>query len=164
MSSLDHSISNNENVIYQHAFSSNNSTGKIPPEFSPFYNMKDIQAFYAKELPIPLPDPITPPIILTPSPVLPPSLLMPPKKVSTSTAPAMTHATIQQLISNGIVAALEALAATMANTDNPNRNLGSIETPIEKKETTKSSYAVNHSTLTVHKELFDSSAGLNVLN
>nr|GEU68537.1 hypothetical protein [Tanacetum cinerariifolium] len=57
---------------------------------------------------------------------------MPPKRVSTSTAPAMTQATIRQLISNGIVAALEALAATMPNTDNPNRNLGSRETPVAK--------------------------------
>ncbi|GJZ12477.1 hypothetical protein Tco_0547707 [Tanacetum coccineum] len=41
---------------------------------SPFYNnpyLKDMQAFYAKESPIPPPDPITPPVILTPSPVLP---------------------------------------------------------------------------------------------
>nr|GEU76639.1 reverse transcriptase domain-containing protein [Tanacetum cinerariifolium] len=181
MSSPDHSASNNEDAFstnisnyvstipnyfpassgktYSNAL--NNSTGKIPPEVSPFYNMKDLQAFYAKELPIPSPDPITPPVILTPSPVLPPSLLfdpryffvpeellppkkqihpsssssttMPPKRVSTSTAPAMTQATIRQLISNGIAAALEALDATMANTDNPNRNLRSKETPVAKR-------------------------------
>nr|GFC42744.1 reverse transcriptase domain-containing protein [Tanacetum cinerariifolium] len=58
---------------------------------------------------------------------------MPPKRVSTSTAPAMTQATIRQLISNGIAAVLEALATTMANTDNPNRNLGSRETPVAKR-------------------------------
>nr|GEV67862.1 hypothetical protein [Tanacetum cinerariifolium] len=153
MSSPDHSTSNNEDAFssnisnyvstildYSPASSrktysnaSNNSTGKIPPEFSPFYNMKDIQAFYAKELPIPSPDPITPPVILTPYLVLPPSLLMPPKKVSISTTPVMTQATIRQLIYDGIAAALEALAATMANTDNPNRNLGSRETPIAKR-------------------------------
>ncbi|GKC33045.1 hypothetical protein Tco_1040339 [Tanacetum coccineum] len=39
----------------------------------------DVQAFYAKELPISSPDPITPPAILTPSPVLPPSLLFDPR-------------------------------------------------------------------------------------
>nr|GEW05201.1 hypothetical protein [Tanacetum cinerariifolium] len=98
MSSPDHSISNNEDAFssnipdyvstildYFHASTgktysndSNDSTGKIPPEFSHFYNMKDIQAFYAKELPIPSPDPITLPVILTPSPVLPPSLLFDP--------------------------------------------------------------------------------------
>nr|GEY46695.1 reverse transcriptase domain-containing protein [Tanacetum cinerariifolium] len=95
----------------------NNLTGKIPLEFLPFYNMNDIQVLYAKGLPIPSPDPITPPVILTPSPVLPPSLLfdpryffileellppkkMPPKRVSTSTTPAMTQATIRHLISD----------------------------------------------------------------
>ncbi|GJW10288.1 hypothetical protein Tco_1576115 [Tanacetum coccineum] len=40
---------------------------------------KDVQAFYAKELPISSPDPITPPAILTPSPVLPTSLLFDPR-------------------------------------------------------------------------------------
>ncbi|GJT34227.1 hypothetical protein Tco_0924646 [Tanacetum coccineum] len=54
----------------------------IPPVFSSFYNnpyLKDVQAFYAKESPISLPDPITPSAILTPSPVLPPSLLFDPQ-------------------------------------------------------------------------------------
>ncbi|GKF21643.1 hypothetical protein Tco_0070281 [Tanacetum coccineum] len=40
----------------------------IPPVFSSLYNnpcLKDIQAFYAKELPISPPDPITSPAILT---------------------------------------------------------------------------------------------------
>ncbi|GJV51253.1 hypothetical protein Tco_1446994 [Tanacetum coccineum] len=63
--------------------SSENSTDNmIPPVFSSFYNnpyLKDVQAFYAKELPISSPDPITPPAILTPSPVLPPSLLFNPR-------------------------------------------------------------------------------------
>ncbi|GJZ78593.1 ty3-gypsy retrotransposon protein, partial [Tanacetum coccineum] len=43
---------------------------EIPLVFSPFYNnpyLKDMQAFYAKALPIPPPDPITPPAILTSS-------------------------------------------------------------------------------------------------
>ncbi|GKF23895.1 hypothetical protein Tco_0076217, partial [Tanacetum coccineum] len=63
--------------------SSENSTDNmIPPVFSSFYNntyLKDVQAFYAKKLPISSPDPITPPAILTPSPVLPPSLLFNPR-------------------------------------------------------------------------------------
>ncbi|GJT77467.1 hypothetical protein Tco_1044192 [Tanacetum coccineum] len=46
--------------------SSENSTDNIiPPVFLSFYNnpcLKDVQAFYAKELPISSPDPITPPI------------------------------------------------------------------------------------------------------
>ncbi|GJS10229.1 hypothetical protein Tco_0367025, partial [Tanacetum coccineum] len=49
---------------------------------SPFYNnpcLKDVQAFYAKKLPILSPDPITSPAILTPSPILPPSLLFDPR-------------------------------------------------------------------------------------
>ncbi|GKC01109.1 hypothetical protein Tco_0987245 [Tanacetum coccineum] len=54
----------------------------IPSVFSSFYNnpcLKDVQAFYAKELPISSPDPITSPSILTPSPILPPSLLFDPR-------------------------------------------------------------------------------------
>nr|GEV71145.1 reverse transcriptase domain-containing protein [Tanacetum cinerariifolium] len=58
---------------------------------------------------------------------------MPPKRTSTSAAPAMTQAVIRQLITDGIVAALEAQAATMANTDNTNRNTGSRETPVAKR-------------------------------
>ncbi|GJX16239.1 hypothetical protein Tco_0217071 [Tanacetum coccineum] len=63
--------------------SSENSTDNmIPLVFSSFYNnpcLKDVQAFYAKELPISSPDPITSPAILTPSLVLPPSLLFDPR-------------------------------------------------------------------------------------
>ncbi|GKF68528.1 hypothetical protein Tco_0198207 [Tanacetum coccineum] len=62
--------------------SSENSTDNmIPSVFSPFYNnprLKDVQAFYAKELLISSPNPITSPAILTPSPILPPSLLFDP--------------------------------------------------------------------------------------
>ncbi|GJX32143.1 hypothetical protein Tco_0241998 [Tanacetum coccineum] len=55
---------------------------RVKGVISPLYNnpyLKDVQAFYAKELPISSPDPITPPAILTPSPVLPPSLLFDPR-------------------------------------------------------------------------------------
>ncbi|GJR23170.1 reverse transcriptase domain-containing protein [Tanacetum coccineum] len=193
----------------------------IPTVFSYFYNnpcLKDVQAFYAKELPISPPDPITSPAILTLSPVLPPSLLfdprylfvpeellppkkricspssssttlpnpsrnqtqyssleiimediqvrhqgsseqnprtqeqrrrttrldlcrlqlsriqpldMPPKKTSTSAAPAMTQAAIRQLVADSVATALEAQAATIANANNPNRNIGPRETPTE---------------------------------
>ncbi|GJU67299.1 hypothetical protein Tco_1253558 [Tanacetum coccineum] len=62
--------------------SSENSTDNmIPQVFSSFYNnhcLKNVQAFYAKELPISSPDPITSPAILTPSPILPQSLLFDP--------------------------------------------------------------------------------------
>ncbi|GKC33640.1 hypothetical protein Tco_1046024 [Tanacetum coccineum] len=47
---------------------------------------------------------------------------MPPKKASTSETPAITLVVIQQLIVDGIAAALEAQAATMASASNPNRN------------------------------------------
>ncbi|GKA34150.1 hypothetical protein Tco_0720579 [Tanacetum coccineum] len=99
-------------------FSENSKNDEILPVFSPFYNnpyLKDMQAFYAKELPIPPPDPITPPAILTPS-------LMPPKRTSTSEASAMTHATIRKLVADSVAIALEAQAATMASTNDPNRN------------------------------------------
>ncbi|GJV50515.1 hypothetical protein Tco_1440727 [Tanacetum coccineum] len=57
---------------------------------------------------------------------------MPPKKTSTSKTPAITLATIQQLIVDGIAAALEAQAATMASASNPNRNTGPTRTPVAK--------------------------------
>nr|GFB53379.1 hypothetical protein [Tanacetum cinerariifolium] len=84
---------------------------------------------------------------------------MPPKRTLTSAAPAMTQAIIRQLIADGIIAALEAQAATKTNTDNTNRNTGSRETPVAKRGTTKSSYAVNLSTLMVRKEQLVSSTG-----
>ncbi|GJT22525.1 hypothetical protein Tco_0892462 [Tanacetum coccineum] len=62
--------------------SENSNDNMIPPVFSSFYNntyLKDVQAIYAKELPISSPDPITPPAILTLSPILPPSLLFNPR-------------------------------------------------------------------------------------
>ncbi|GJU95844.1 hypothetical protein Tco_1320600 [Tanacetum coccineum] len=62
--------------------SENSNDNMIPPVFSSFYNntyLKDVQAIYAKELPISSPDPITPPAILTLSPILPPSLLFDPR-------------------------------------------------------------------------------------
>nr|GEX36358.1 hypothetical protein [Tanacetum cinerariifolium] len=62
-------------------FLENSKNDEILAVFSPFYNnpyLNDMQAFYAKESPIPPPDPITLPIILTPSNVLQPSLLFDP--------------------------------------------------------------------------------------
>ncbi|GJZ54509.1 putative reverse transcriptase domain-containing protein [Tanacetum coccineum] len=57
---------------------------------------------------------------------------MPPKKTSTSEAPAMTQAAIRKLVADSVTAALEAQAATMANTSNPNRNTGPTGTPVVK--------------------------------
>ncbi|GKF30751.1 hypothetical protein Tco_0100549, partial [Tanacetum coccineum] len=56
---------------------------------------------------------------------------MPPKRTSTSAAPAMTRAAIKKLVADSIAAALEAQAATMANT---NRNIGTIGTPIARRQ------------------------------
>ncbi|GJR06247.1 hypothetical protein Tco_0529231 [Tanacetum coccineum] len=61
------------------------------------------------------------------------SLKMPPKRISTSAAPTMTEAAIRQLITDGIAAALEAQASTMANADNTNRNTGPREIPVAKR-------------------------------
>ncbi|GJU86788.1 hypothetical protein Tco_1294334 [Tanacetum coccineum] len=59
--------------------------------------------------------------------------VMPPKRTSTSTAPAMTQVAIRQLVTDSVATALEAQAATMAYTDNPNRNTGPRETPVGKR-------------------------------
>ncbi|GKF56142.1 reverse transcriptase domain-containing protein, partial [Tanacetum coccineum] len=57
---------------------------------------------------------------------------MPPKRTSTSETPAITLAAIQQLIADGIAAALEAQTATMASASNPNRNTGPTKNPVAK--------------------------------
>ncbi|GJZ85022.1 hypothetical protein Tco_0650361, partial [Tanacetum coccineum] len=49
-----------------------------------------------------------------------------------SAAPAMTQAAIRQLVVDSVAAALEAQAADMASTDNPNRNIRPRETPVRK--------------------------------
>ncbi|GJY60920.1 reverse transcriptase domain-containing protein [Tanacetum coccineum] len=46
---------------------------------------------------------------------------MPPKRLSTSEAPAMIQAAIRKLVANSVIAALEAQAANMENTDNTTR-------------------------------------------
>nr|GEU66594.1 hypothetical protein [Tanacetum cinerariifolium] len=58
---------------------------------------------------------------------------MPPTRTSTSAVLAMTQSAIRKLVTDNVVAALEAQAATMANTDNPNRNTRPRDTPIEKR-------------------------------
>ncbi|GJU21556.1 reverse transcriptase domain-containing protein [Tanacetum coccineum] len=58
---------------------------------------------------------------------------MAPKRTSTSAAPAMTQAAIRKLVADSVAAALEAQAATMANTDNTNRNTGPREAPVARK-------------------------------
>ncbi|GJU81576.1 reverse transcriptase domain-containing protein [Tanacetum coccineum] len=65
-------------------------------------------------------------------PVLEESNEMAPKRTSTSTAPPMTQAAIKKLVANSVAVALEAQAATMASTSNPNRNTRPTGTPVTK--------------------------------
>ncbi|GJX60390.1 putative reverse transcriptase domain-containing protein [Tanacetum coccineum] len=58
---------------------------------------------------------------------------MAPKRTSTSAAPTMTQAAIKKLVAGSVFAALEAQAATMANTDNTNRNTREREAPVARK-------------------------------
>ncbi|GJV23072.1 hypothetical protein Tco_1375767, partial [Tanacetum coccineum] len=62
---------------------------------------------------------------------------MPPKRTSTSEALAMTQATIKKLVADSVATALEAQAATMASTSNPNRNTGPTRTPVAKTRSYK---------------------------
>nr|GEV76681.1 reverse transcriptase domain-containing protein [Tanacetum cinerariifolium] len=58
---------------------------------------------------------------------------MAPKRTSTYATPAMTQAAIRKLVADSVAAALEAQAATMANTDNTNRNTEQREVPVVRK-------------------------------
>ncbi|GKE14939.1 hypothetical protein Tco_1422516 [Tanacetum coccineum] len=52
--------------------------------------------------------------------------------MSTSEAPAMTQVAIKKLVADSVTVALEAQAATMAGTSNPNRNTGPTGTHVAK--------------------------------
>nr|GEU60111.1 reverse transcriptase domain-containing protein [Tanacetum cinerariifolium] len=92
--------------------SSSNSFGVVPialPSLSLFHDdayMKVMHAYYAEK--------------------------MPPKRTSTSEAPAMTQAAIRKFIADSVATALEAQAATLANTSIPDRNTGPTGTPLAK--------------------------------
>nr|GEV52229.1 putative reverse transcriptase domain-containing protein [Tanacetum cinerariifolium] len=58
---------------------------------------------------------------------------MAPKRTSTSAAPTITQAAIRKLVADSVAATLETQAATMANTDNTNRNTIQRETPVARK-------------------------------
>ncbi|GJU43801.1 hypothetical protein Tco_1201067 [Tanacetum coccineum] len=58
---------------------------------------------------------------------------MAPKRTSTSAAPAMTQAAIKKLVADSVSAALEAQDATMANTNNTNRNTEQSGTYVARK-------------------------------
>ncbi|GJY67485.1 hypothetical protein Tco_0469723 [Tanacetum coccineum] len=75
----------------------------------------------------------------SPTPVSPSSSIgysspvrMPPKRTSTSDASAMTQDAIRKLVADSVTSALEAQAATMAGTSNPNRNTGPTGTHVAK--------------------------------
>nr|GEV84607.1 reverse transcriptase domain-containing protein [Tanacetum cinerariifolium] len=73
-------------------------------------------------------------------------LYMPPKRTSTSEASAMTHIAIRKLVADSVAIALEAQAATMASTNNPNRNSGLRKTLIAKNNCAKKNkvkFAIN---------------------
>ncbi|GJX60459.1 reverse transcriptase domain-containing protein [Tanacetum coccineum] len=137
--------------------SSNNSFGLVliaSPTLLLFHNdpyMKVMQAYDAISLPqvtIPSPTVVPPSLVLSLSPMfdsrdffspeeIPPpkdaKTPMPPKRTSTSEASAMTHAAIRKLVADSVATALEAQAATMASTNNPNRNSGPRRTPVARK-------------------------------
>nr|GEU38525.1 B3 DNA-binding domain protein [Tanacetum cinerariifolium] len=56
---------------------------------------------------------------------------MPPKRTSTSEASSMTHAAIRKLVADSVATTLEAQAAMMASTNNPNRNFGPRKTHVK---------------------------------
>ncbi|GJR24250.1 hypothetical protein Tco_0972777 [Tanacetum coccineum] len=58
---------------------------------------------------------------------------MAPKRTSTFAAPAMTQATIKKLVADSVAIALEAQAATMANSNNTNRNTRQGEALVARK-------------------------------
>nr|GEZ66816.1 reverse transcriptase domain-containing protein [Tanacetum cinerariifolium] len=81
---------------------------------------------------------------------------------STSAAPAMTQAAIRKLVADSVVVALETQAATMANTENINRNTRPRETPVSRKGNYKDNYAEeNKVTFATGTLIDDSLSGWN---
>ncbi|GKF98093.1 hypothetical protein Tco_0296876 [Tanacetum coccineum] len=56
---------------------------------------------------------------------------MPPKRMSTSEAPVLTHATIEKLVAHSVATVLEAQTAIMASTNNPKSK--PRKTPVARK-------------------------------
>nr|GEU60650.1 hypothetical protein [Tanacetum cinerariifolium] len=109
----------------------------VPPSpmLSPMFNPQEL--FLPKDLLPPKNEDVTghPPLFLPYlknlrlEKALNPYFRMPPKRTSTSATPAMTQDAIRQLVANSVTATLEAQAATMANTNNLNKNTRPRETP-----------------------------------
>ncbi|GJV79335.1 reverse transcriptase domain-containing protein [Tanacetum coccineum] len=104
----------------------------VPPQmFDPrdFYPPKNISSPKDTETPVES----TTQVSLSSSMESSSPIRMPPKRSSTSATPAITQDAIRQLIAD-ITAALEAQAAAMANSDNPNRNTGPREIPCAEED------------------------------
>ncbi|GJT10059.1 hypothetical protein Tco_0857101 [Tanacetum coccineum] len=101
----------------------------VPP---PMFDSRDFFPLEEISPPKDTETPVESPIPVSPSSSVRSSSPMPPKRTSTSAALAMTQAAIKKLVADSIAAALEAQAATMANT---NRNTGTIRTPVARKGT-----------------------------
>ncbi|GKC76063.1 reverse transcriptase domain-containing protein [Tanacetum coccineum] len=101
-----------------------------------FFPLEEISPHKDTKIPVKSPIPVSPSsIVRSSSPVR-----MPPKRTSTSEAPAMTQAAIRKLVADSVTAALEAQAATMESTSNPNRNTGPTRTPVAKTGNYKEKY------------------------
>ncbi|GKC48980.1 reverse transcriptase domain-containing protein [Tanacetum coccineum] len=93
-----------------------------------FFPPKEIPPPKDTETPVESPIPLSSSLLVgSSSPVR-----MPPKRTSTSQALAMTQAAIKKLVADSVTTALEAQAATMVGTGNPNRNTGPTRTPVAK--------------------------------
>ncbi|GJV13166.1 hypothetical protein Tco_1354707 [Tanacetum coccineum] len=66
------------------------------------------------------------------------------QKEITSDASAMTQDAIRKLVADSVISALEAQAATMAGTSNPNRNTGPTGTPVAKTGNYKEFISCQH--------------------
>nr|GEV28537.1 reverse transcriptase domain-containing protein [Tanacetum cinerariifolium] len=151
MSLSPHSIIVPSDYDIENTFSSTNnlnyfsaSPGSISPDslnnftkylldilvFSPLHDDSKIEVIQAYDT-IPPPQEISPKDVETPIessiPVSPSSLVDLHHRLD------MTEATIRQLITEGVAAALEAQAGAMANVDNPNRNTGPREILVVKR-------------------------------
>ncbi|GJV58214.1 reverse transcriptase domain-containing protein [Tanacetum coccineum] len=110
----------------------------IPPTFSLFYNnpyLKDMQAYDAIPPPqaiIALPAVLPLSLVLSLPPMFYSRDFFPPEKISPPKDTGDCKSPILQLIDDGIAAALETQAVTMASVSNSNRNTGPTGTPVVK--------------------------------
>ncbi|GJY97445.1 hypothetical protein Tco_0514355 [Tanacetum coccineum] len=109
--------------------------GFLEPLYLDMINAQDIEHIIPPTPPRDTEPLVGSPISLSPSSSVgsPSPIRMPPKRTLTSAASAMTQVAIKKLVADSVTAALEAQAATMANTDNTNRNTGQRETFVARK-------------------------------